>query len=322
MANESAVTPNSCGELQSRSLDRAIAELAERQHGVVARRQLLDLGLSPRAIEYRLTIGRLHPVHRGVYAVGHSVLSVDGLRMAAVLAGGERAVLSGRAAGSAWAIWRSSGVASEVTAPRGLRSRGCLRFRQARLPADEITTLRGIPITTVPRTLFDLAAVLPRRQLTRAIHEAEVERLWDRLSLHDLIARYPRARGTANLRAVLRDREGASEVPRDEIEDLFIAVVRRFGLPMPSMGQRLQVGRRWFEPDCVWERQKLIVELDGRQVHGTGRNFESDRARDRALVAAGWLVVRLTWRQLCAEPGAVAADLSSVLAAREPPRAG
>src|SRR5207248_11308923 len=139
-----------------------------------AREQLLRAGLGVGAIDLRVRRGRLHQVHRGVYAVGHSLLSVDARRMAAVLAGGEGAALSHRAAGTRWGIRRSSGGLIEVTVRNRTRSRAGLRFHRARLPADEVTVHNRISITTVPRTIFDLAAIDRRRQVERAIHEAQV----------------------------------------------------------------------------------------------------------------------------------------------------
>jgi very-short-patch-repair endonuclease len=287
-----------------------------RQHGVVARWQLLEMGMSGRTIARRLAERRLHTIHRGVYAVGHSLLSSDGRLMAAALAGGPGAVVSHISAAALHGILHYNGRGIHVTAAGGARCRPGLRFHRARLPSDELTETRGIPVTTVPRTLFDLAAHAPRRKVATAVHEAEVARLWDALSVHDLIARYPRARGTATLRAILADRDLGEKATDEEIEELFIAAVERLGPPRPKLRQTVWIGDRHYRPDAVWEAEKVMVELDGRAVHATHRNFESDRARDRALAAAGWIVIRITWRQLRDEPHAVAQDLAAVLEAR------
>src|SRR3954452_15938015 len=148
MRAEYAVDPVIGGEKQTRSADALIAALADRQHGVVARRQLLALGLPARAIDHRLERGRLHVLHRGVYAVGHRVLSQRGQWMAAVLACGGGAVLSHRSAAALWAIRPTSRAAIEVTTPRKLRPRTGLLPHCAVLPADEVTILDGIPVTT------------------------------------------------------------------------------------------------------------------------------------------------------------------------------
>jgi hypothetical protein len=202
----------------------------------------------------------------------------------------------------------------EVTSARRRRSRPGLCFRRSRLPHDEVTTHAGIRVTTVPRTLFDLAAVVSPGQLNRAVNEAEVRRLWDPLSLSDLLDRHRRRPGAAAVRAVLA--MPGARVTRSELEDLFIGFLDDQGLPRPATNVPIRLNGVWIEPDCTWRRQRLIVELDGNAAHATRTAFESDRARDRALVAAGWRVVRITWRQLHDQPDAVARDLRASLAAR------
>jgi hypothetical protein len=234
--------------------------------------------------------------------------------MAAVLASGEGAVLSHRDAAAAWGIRQSNRRPVEVTVPGRRRSPPRLQLHFAHLPADEVTTVRGIPITTVPRTIFDLAAVLPRRHVERAIHEAEVRRLYDPLSLDDLIARHPGSRGVATVRAIVADATRGSGVTRQELEALFLDFVERVGLPRPELNQIVEVGDRSFECDCVWREQQLIVELDGRHVHGTPRNYESDRERDRLLTVHEWRVIRITWLHLHRDADEVARDLRAILA--------
>ena len=152
--------------------------------------------------------------------------------MAAVLAGGEEAVLGHRPAGAAWRMCTSIGP-PEVTVPRQRRSRPSIVFHHSSLPLDERTVLDGIPITTVPRTLFDLAATMDLRQLERAINEAEVLQLWDELSLHDLLHRYPRRPGAKNVRAALRKRSAGANVTKSDLEVLFLTFADSFGLHSP-----------------------------------------------------------------------------------------
>jgi very-short-patch-repair endonuclease len=273
----------------------------------VARRQLLDAGLGRRIVERRLQAGRLHPVHRGVYAVGHPVLSVEGRWMAAVLAAGPRAALSHRAAAALWMMF--AWTRPEVTVPGGNRRPGVIVHR-ATVPLDEVTIERGIPVTTVPRTLFDLAAVLPRHQVERAVNEAEVRRLGDPLSLADLLDRHPGRAGATALRSILRD--GAAPT-RSELEARFLAFLRGARLPPPQVNAPLRAGGRWFECDCLWPGHGLIVELDGWAAHGTAAAFERDRMRDRVLQAHGWRLARVTWRQLREQPEALAYDLRALL---------
>ena len=287
-----------------------MGELAARQHGVVSRAQLTAIGFGRGAIGLRIERGRLHRLHAGVYAVGHTSLTDQGRFLAAVLAGGSGAALSHRAAAAHWGILRSRIADVEVTSARRRRSRPGLRFYRSCLPKDEITTFDGIPVTTVPRTLFDLAGIVPAGQLARAVNEAEIRRLWDPLSLVDLLDRHPRRPGSAAIRAVLGGRSG---ITRSDLEDDFLAFTRSAGLARPATNVWLNVSERWIEADCLWREQRLIVELDGRATHATRRAFETDRARDRALTAAGWRVIRITHRQLAGEPQAVARDLRAIL---------
>src|SRR4051812_48053499 len=272
---------------QGRALDRAIAALAERQYGVVTRTQLAELGLGRGAVDHRVRLGRLHPLHRGVYAVGQRRLPREARWMAAVLALGGGAVLSHRPAGAHWEIARWAGL-SEVTTPRrGIRSRRGIRVHHALLPPDEVTTHDGIPITTVPRTLFDLAAVLPERQVERALNEAEVLRRWDELSLDRLLDRHPRHVGNSAIRAVLHKRRQGATLTKSELEELFLALIDRAGLPRPELNLLVE----GLEVDAVWRDRRVVLELDGRSTHGTAEAFERDRERDRALQVAGWRTV-------------------------------
>lgn len=294
---------------QSRD-DAAIARLAERQYGVVARAQLGALGLGVGAINHRLRVGRLHPLWRGVYAVGQRRLPREARWMAAVLAFGPGAVLSHRSAAALWRIGTEAG-ACEVTVPGARRSRGALRVHDVLLPPDEITTHAGIPTTTVPRTLLDLAAVVPQRRLERALNEAEVLRLWDELSLEQLLARYPRRRGTRAVRAVLQQRGAGATVTKSELEEMFLSLVDRAGLPRPKTNVLVE----GFEVDALWRDARLVVELDGRDTHGTAAAFERDRERDRVLQVAGWRPVRVTYRQLRDGPRDVERDIRRLVSA-------
>ena len=166
----------------------------------------------------------------------------------------------------------------------------------------------------MPRTLFDLAAVVSPGQLSRAVNEAEIRRLWDALSLDDLLTRHPRRPGAAAIRALLAA-PGAG-ITRSELEDLCLGLVDAARLPRPETNVWLHAAGSWIEVDCVWRKQRLIVELDGHATHSTRAAYEHDRARDRRLVAAGWRVMRLTWRQLHDQPEEVTRDLRASLAAR------
>jgi very-short-patch-repair endonuclease len=291
-------------QVHSEWVDRWISDAADRQHGVVARRQLIAVGVRRRAIGHRIERGRLHSVHRGVYAVGHNILSARGRWMAAVLAAGPDAALSYRSAAALWGIGFSE--RTEVTVPRAQRGPKSVMVHCSRLRGDEVTVRDGIPVTTVPRTLLDLATVVSTSQLERAVNEAEIRGLADPLSLPVLFARYPGRPGITALRRILGE---PAVLIRSELEARFRRFLRKHRLPPPAWN----VVVAGMECDCVWHERRLIVELDGRTPHDTALAFERDRARDRALIAAGWRVVRITWRQLRDQPGRVAADMRKLL---------
>jgi len=313
MDNAPAIRPVIGAELQARGLDAAIAALAQRQHGVVSRGQLAGLGLGRRAIGHRLECGRLHVLHRGVFAVGHRALSREASWIAAVLAVGPGGALSHRSAAALWGMRETARGRVDVTVPRMLRSRSAIQVHLARLAADELTVARGIPVTIPARTLLDLAAVVGPRALERAIDEAEVLRLTSALSLADLVGRHPGRRGVPAIRRILDAGRVGATITRSELEDRLLALLDGAGLPRPDVNARVEIAGGWVEADCVWRAGGLVVELDGYASHGTRSAFERDRARDRALQVAGWRVVRVTWRQLHERPDAVASELRMLL---------
>ena len=296
--------------------DGALAELADRQHGVVARYQLLALGLGPGAIDGRVEAKRLHPIYRGVYAVGRRRVSQRGVWMAAVLNCGPDALLSHRPAAALLGIRDAARVRVDVTVPRRLRPRHGIRPHQASVPQDERTVHAGIPVTTVPRTLLDLAAVLQPHELRRALEQAEALRLADPLTLVAVVERHGNRRGVKALRTALA-RGPAPPLPHEERA--------RAALPRPGRPRR-PAASRWstngstsagelIQADCVWPGQRLIVELDSRAWHGTGQAFDRDRRRDRRCLAAGWRVMRVTDRALTAERRELEAELRALLSA-------
>lgn len=236
--------------------------------------------------------------------------------MAAVLAAGPGAVLSHTAAAALWRIrpWRGGNV--DVTIPSSRRRRRGITWHVTKLRSDEIASLAAIPVTTVPRTLLDLAAILDRRGVERAINEAEIRGHTDPFSLPALLARYPRRSGTATIRAVLAAGRVGTTVTKSELEERFLRFLERSGLPRPELNIPIALRGGVVEVDCLWRPRRLIVELDGRRTHATATAFERDRARDRALATDGWRVVRVTWRQLQDDPDELAEDLRVLL--REP----
>jgi very-short-patch-repair endonuclease len=248
-------------------------------------------------------------VYPSVYSVGHPRLTDEGRWMAVVLASGPGAVASHRSGAAVWRLLASERL--EVTAPRPRIVRGIVVHR-SHLREDEVAHVRGIPVTTVARTVVDLAAVVPMPLVERAINEAEYRGLLKAESLAELEERYSGRRGIRTITWIV---EGLNAgVTRSELEARFLRFLRKGGLPLPRLNVNLVIDGRWIQCDCVWHERRVIVELDGRAAHATAAAFERDRARDRALAAHGWRVVRVTWRQMRDEPQALAADLSGILA--------
>jgi predicted transcriptional regulator of viral defense system len=291
------------------TLDIRAAEVAGRQHGVIARRQLVELGAGVGAIQHRLATGRLHPVFRGVFAVGHLCLTREGRWTAAVLACGEEAFLSHRCAAALWGLAPYSGSRIDVTAPGTHRGRrGELVVHGSLLPKCERTSVDGIAVTSVPRTLLDLAAAVDQGALDRAVESAERLELFDLRALRSLLRRHRGRRGAARLRVALDVFEPDVET-RSELERRFVGLCRGAGLPRPAINRRIA----GLEIDAVWKEQALAVELDGYAYHRSRRSFEDDRRRDAVLLLAGYRVVRFTARRLNTDPGSVVATLRQLL---------
>jgi very-short-patch-repair endonuclease len=294
-------------------MDRAIFELARRQYGVIDRDQLTRLGLPGAGIDYRVKLGRLQVIHRGVYGLGPLQSKLSSW-MAAVLAAGPGAVLSHRSAAQLWGLIEGFSSPIGVTLPRARRGRPGIRFHRSSLPDDERTVFEGIPVTTVPRTLLDCAPAMPARRLERLINEADVLRLHDRLSIPNLLHRYPRRSGSRALLEALRRRGEGSTITKSQLEELLIELVDELGLRRPELNVSIELDGEWIEVDALWPAERVVVELDGRQFHDTPLAFERDRRRDRKLIAGGWRPVRITWRQITAERAAVGRDLTTMLA--------
>jgi very-short-patch-repair endonuclease len=290
-------------QAHGRAPDREIAELADRQHGVVATYQLVRLGLNHDEIRYRARIGRLHRIHRGVYAVGYSKLTPKGHRMAAVLAYGPNAVLSHRSAAAHWDIgpgfWKI-----EVTTPQSTRSRKGTRSHEATLHAEDVTVHDGIPVTSVARTILDLASQLNDDRLTRLIEAADRKERFDLEALDRAIARRPRTSGVVRLRRVLAVYRGPTDT-RSKLERDFRALILSNGLPEPQYNVVVE----GLTVDVYWPQWRLVVEIDGEPYHGNPHAFEADRIRDAILQKAGLRVLRVTGRRLTHDPAAVLADI-------------
>ncbi|MGZ5346812.1 MAG: type IV toxin-antitoxin system AbiEi family antitoxin domain-containing protein [Solirubrobacterales bacterium] len=334
MPDERRFTHLLCGQLHARreeSDDEAIAALASDQHGVVARHQLLEMGVSRRAIEHRVACGRLRPLHLGVYAVGHDALPRRGRVAAAVLAVRPRRAPVARAtadpvipaaaashltAAGLWGLTGDGRGLIHVTSQDGRRRLRAVAHHRAILPLDELAVLDGIPVTALARTLLDLSAVIDARSLRRIAKEAERRRLLRDGEVEKLLARYPRRPGRRGLADLGSERIVGSGITRSDLEDRFLPFCRNRRLPAPETNVLVEVRGELFEVDCVWRDERVAVELDGYGSHRTRLAFEDDRARDRLFAAEGWIVLRITDRQLERRPGAVAGELRATLARR------
>jgi very-short-patch-repair endonuclease len=289
--------------------DRTIADLAGRQYGVVSRDQLRRHGIGDDVIDRRLAGGRLHAIHRGVYAVGHRVLGPHGRFLAAVLACGRDAVLSHASAAELWGLRRSGATVIDVSVPTaGGRSRPRLRIhRVPSLHASDCDVHRGIPVTSPARTLLDLAAVLDTRGLERALDRAEQLELTDYPALEALARARPGHHGAGELRRALGTHEAGTTLTKSELEELFLALCRRHGLPKPRVNSWLEAK----QVDFLFPGHRLIVETDSWMHHRSREAFENDRARDALMARAGYRTLRFTYRQIERDPASVAATLRS-----------
>jgi hypothetical protein len=281
----------------------ALAALADEQHAVFGLDQLRELGLGTRAISHRVAASRLHRIHQTVYSlVPKSLLTRDGLYMAAVLACGPGAALSHRSAARLHGIRDYGYTRIEVTVPgRSRRAHlGVVVHRSTTLTEADVTKVNNIPVTTISRTLLDLAELIDQRPLERAFDQAEIVEGLDLHAINDQLARNPTRPGAKKVRKVLSEHYIGSTPTENDFEEALLALTRALGLPDPRP-------QFWVDPgdgeppirvDFAWPEQRIVVETDGRKTHGTRQAFESDRRRDQRLTAAGWTVIRTTWRQL------------------------
>ncbi len=294
-----------------------IAELAERQHGVVSLAQLRTVGLTASGVRDRVQAGRLHRIHRGVYAVGHRRLTGRGRSMAAVLAYGSSAAVSHRTAAGLHGLRPDNRAVTEIALPRAsVRSRrGVIAHAAPTLRPADVTHRHGIPCTTVARTLLDLADVLPRGQLERVVEQAVIARVFDGSAIEDVLARANGRRGAAELRGVLTELDDEPGVTASDLEDRFLELCRAAGLPKPAVNRWLAVDDGPpIRADFVWPRARLIVEVDGWATHGTRQGFERDRLRDQRARLADWEVLRFTRRQVVRDPARTIATTGALLA--------
>ncbi len=289
-----------------------LARLAERQSGVLTRAQIEGAGVSGTRLSRWVVDGRLHRLHPGVYALGHRALSVEGRLLSALLRAGPGAALSHATAAWWWQLLPGEPPRIEVSVPRGRRCENPVGVHRPRRL--ERTWHRGLPVTTVPRTLLALAAVAPLDRLRRALAEAEFRRL---AHLDDVEAVLGRGHpGSAALRAALESHRPELARTLSLLEERFLALCEERGIALPDVNVKV----RGLMVDALWQDRRVIVELDGHAAHATAAGAERDRSRDLALRVAGYRVLRYTWRQVTGQGELVAADLRRALAEAGRPR--
>lgn len=304
------------------SPDSLILQASRR--GLVTRRRLLELGLTAAAIDWRIDAGRLLPLGNGVYAVGRPAVGREAIWTAALLATGPGALLAGRSAATAWGIVRREGVV-EVLRPRcrrppafrlgspGLTAGRWVRVRSSRCLGDlDVARTCGIPVTSVPRTLLDLAGSMDESAFQAAFNEADRRRLLDRHDLARYSARGKGWKGAALFREAVRTRSPEVARSESELEAMFLRLCAAARLPAPEPNQRVLD----FRVDCLWRDPALVVELDGYEFHRGRMAFEKDAARDNRLKRAGYQVLRFTWHMVEKRAEEVVDLVSQELAAR------
>jgi very-short-patch-repair endonuclease len=290
--------------------ENAIAKIAARQRGVVSVKQLHAVGFDNAAIKRRWRAGRLHRLHRGIYLVGHAVAPEGAAEVAALLACGSGSVVSHRSAARLWGLPAFLGWTKpvEVTVPgRDAGKKGGIAIYPVNsIDPRDVRRADGIPATTPARTLLDLSALLPIDTIEVAYADARARGLVNEADLADVLQRNPGRRGAKALRSLLALAVGGG-VSRSEAERRMRGIMRTAALPAPKCNTRVA----GFEEDFIWPEQRVIVEVDGFAFHADKRSFERDRERDARLAASGYVVIRVTWRQLVARREAVAARIPS-----------
>ncbi|MEN3279684.1 MAG: hypothetical protein V7607_824 [Solirubrobacteraceae bacterium] len=290
--------------------DQVVGGLADGQHGVVSREQLLAAGQTPRVIRRAVEAGRLRPVFRGVYAVGHVALRREGWWMAALLACSDGAALSHRTAGTIWGLVTGPTLPIDVTTSTDHgRKHARITTHRARLHALDALVIDGLRVTTPSRTIVDLAASLEGRALRDVVERAQDLRRFDPDDIRDTLARAPRRPGTRRLDDLITVLTPDKDNARSHLERLFLALARKARLPKPA--SNLDIAGRC--RDFAWPDERLVVETDGYRYHSSRQAKRRDNRRDRQLTALAWRPVRFTYEEIAFEPAEVAKELVGLL---------
>lgn len=290
--------------------DRVLAWFADRQHGVVSREQLLAAGVSAQAIGRAVRAGRLRPLFRGVYAVGHIAVRREGWWMGALLACGGGAALSHQTAATLWELHKGSILPVALITPtdRG-RKQSRIKVHRTRLHETETLVRDGLRVTTPARTIVDLAATLSARSLREMVERAQDGRRFDPDGISTTLARVPRQAGARPLMDLLELMQPDTDNARSHLERLFLSLVRHARLPRPEVNREIADRKR----DFVWPRQRLVVEVDGYRYHSSRQAKRRDHRRDRQLTTLDWRPVRFTYEDVAFEPAQIARELTALL---------
>ena len=296
-------------------LDRLIVALAAKQHGVVGLWQLLAVGLSSAGVRTRVAAGKLHRLHQGVYAVGRPDVAMKGRWMAAVLACGDEAVLSHQSAATLHGLLDARAGRIHVTVPRRTTvARARIRAHRCTClaPQDRVD-VDGIACASVPATLLGIAATAPRRVLDSACNRAEMQGLLDMRAVEGLLDRRRSHPGAARLRSALEVDGLGLDRTKSRLEKRFLRLAREAGLSRPAVNAWMPIPGEEMQCDFVWHRERVVVEVDAWETHGTRRAFRNDRRRDRVLRAHGWNPVRVTGDDIEHEPDAIVKQVRTLL---------
>jgi hypothetical protein len=295
-----------------------VAETATAQGGVVSLDQLEEAGVSMRAASRGAGSGNLHRIHRGVYTVGHRAVSRNAILRAALLACGEGAVISHGTAAAFHGLWDKAPLLIDVTVPveAGRKIDG-VRCRRCRYPgSEEVDRFNGVAVTTVARTLVDLAGMVGLATLKKAVGRAAIRRKLDLQAVDIAIHNAKRRRGLKALELVLlpyRTKDGKPLDLRSDFETLLLPELLDAGFSRPGCNVTLEIDGERLVVDFLWEKERVVVETDGRETHETPTAFQSDRRRDQFLASAGYRTVRVTWEQIQDERVAVLGRIKNAL---------
>ena len=293
--------------------DVRVALIAAEQHGHISTRQLRECGLDSDAVTHRVRTGRLHRVHRGVYAVGHAAITLTGRFVAAVLACGDGSSLSFFSSGAYWSFmrWEERLIDVTVVGTTTRRIAGVRVHRARSLDERDIWHRDGMCVTSPARTLLDLAAVLPPEALRRAARQAQAERRVNVRQLREILERSNGHHGVPALRAIVDDGPAPT---RSDLEDALLDLLDDAGIERPELNAPLRLDGRRIVADYLWRARRLAIEADSRRWHDDPLTRRNDADKQAILEANDYRVLRITEHQITDQPQQTLARVRAALA--------